>query len=272
MRLKPVLVDKVWGLDSLPPPFASVPGKRIGEIWFDPQDALPDLLVKYIFTSEKLSVQCHPDDAQANAAGHGTNGKDECWLVIDADEGAQLGIGFKKDIDKDTMRRAALDGTIEELLAWHEVAPGDFFYLPANTVHAIGAGLSIVEIQQNSNVTYRLYDYGRPRELHLDEGLRVASGKRFDPALRRRVPTEVSMTLVEGPHFRLDQLAGSPHEDLHPAYRDAVLVIPRAGTVEVSGEDVVPGECAMAGALDEVGIPDGAVCLVAAPHRIEDEM
>src|SRR3546814_3643538 len=92
---------------------------------------MDDLLVKYIFTSEKLSVQVHPSDAQALAAGMGQTGKEECWLVIDAEPGARLAIGFSEPIDTATMRAAALDGTIEHLLAWHPVERGDFFYLPA---------------------------------------------------------------------------------------------------------------------------------------------
>ncbi|MCX7676603.1 MAG: class I mannose-6-phosphate isomerase, partial [Alteraurantiacibacter sp.] len=180
MILPTVTVEKPWGRDVLPAPFASEEGKRIGEVWFVPPPALPDLLVKYIFTSEKLSVQVHPSDKQAVAAGHGQQGKEECWLVIDAQPGAALGVGFRQEIAAEAMRAAALDGSIEELLAWHPVQPGDFLYIPAGTVHAIGAGVGIIEIQQNCDITYRLYDYGRPRELHLDEGLAVARGSPHD--------------------------------------------------------------------------------------------
>lgn len=264
MRLTPCYVEKVWGLDCLPAPFQEGNDKRIGEICFDPPEALPELLVKYIFAGEKLSVQCHPDNAQAIAAGRGTNGKDECWLVIDVAEGAQLGIGFKQDIDAETMRSAALDGSIEDLLAWHDVAPGDFFYIPANTVHAIGGGVSIIEIQQNADITYRLYDYGRPRELHLEEGIRIASGARFNSAMRQQVPPDRSLVLVDGPYFRLDQVAGAPGEDLRSAYCDELLVIPRRGTYGIDGDNVGPGECALASSLANLVIPENGVCLVAA--------
>ena len=178
-------VAKPWGRDVLPAPFVAPPGERIGEVWFEPPAALPQLLVKYIFTSEALSVQVHPSDAQL--PGHG---KEECWLVIDAEPGAKLGVGFREAISKVGMRKAALDGSIETLLEWYPVKAGDFFYIPANTVHAIGAGVSLIEVQQTSEVTYRLYDYDRPRELHLDEGLAVAKGAPHPAQCRSRLPLQ----------------------------------------------------------------------------------
>ena len=101
MLLETKTVEKPWGKDLLPAPFATPPGKRIGEIWFEPPADLPQLLVKYLFTSEKLSVQVHPSDTQTLAAGLGRQGKEECWLVIDAEPGATLGIGFKGEVDAD---------------------------------------------------------------------------------------------------------------------------------------------------------------------------
>ncbi len=158
-------VAKPWGRELLPSPFVAPAGERIGEVWFEPPPELSALLVKYIFTSEKLSVQVHPSDAQR--PGHG---KEECWLIVHAEPDASLGIGFRERLSPDRLRAAALDGSIESLMEWHRVKAGDFFYIPANTVHAIGPGVSLIEVQQNSDVTYRLYDYGRPRELHLDDG------------------------------------------------------------------------------------------------------
>ena len=198
MLLETRTVEKPWGRDSLPAPFTAPAGKRIGEIWFEPPRDLPQLLVKYIFTSEKLSVQVHPSDTQTEAKGLGRQGKEECWLVIDAEPGAVLGIGFEQPIDAETMRAAAEDGSIEDMLTWHEVRPGDFFYIPANTVHAIGGGVSIIEVQQNSDITYRLYDYGRPRELHLDEGMAVAKGEPYDMARRLLLPVSGDAALVDG--------------------------------------------------------------------------
>ena len=185
------MVEKPWGVGQLPAPFAAEGGKRIGEIWFEPPAALNRLLVKYIFTSEKLSVQVHPSDAQR--PGHG---KEECWLVLDAEPDARLAIGFRHNVMPEQIRAAALDGSIEQLLDWHRARRGDFFYLPAGTVHAIGPGLSLVEIQQNSDITYRLYDYGRPRELHLDAAMDVAQGTRYDGRWHQRVDFTTNIALV----------------------------------------------------------------------------
>lgn len=258
-------VEKPWGRDVLPAPFVAPDGKRIGEIWFEPPGEQPDLLVKYLFTSEKLSVQCHPSDEQTQARGLGRQGKEECWLVIDAEPGALLGIGFDEPIGPDTMRAAALDGSIEDLLTWHKVKAGDFFYIPAGTVHAIGGGCSIIEIQQNSDITYRLYDYGRPRELHLEDGVAVARGGPYDMACHKTVPQGVSMQLVDGPHFRLDCIAGTPGEDVAARYAGRLLVIPRDGSAQVDGEEVAPGQCALAPSLEAVAFAPGGSCLIAQP-------
>jgi mannose-6-phosphate isomerase len=262
----PILqVEKVWGRDTLPLPFIAPDGKRIGEIWFQPPPELPQLLVKYIFTSEALSIQVHPSDAQTITQGLGRQGKEECWLIIAAEPGAKLGIGFKKPVGAEAMRAAAIDGSIERLLEWHLVSPGDFFYIPSNTVHAIGAGVSLIEIQQNSDITYRLYDYGRPRELHLNEGIAVAKGEPFPAGYKRYVPARQSMTLVAGPIFNLDQIAGTPNEAMTERYGGPLVVIPREGSVHVCGEIIAPGGCAVVEQLADVAFPSSGTCLLAAP-------
>ncbi len=254
-------VAKPWGRDLLPQPFVAPPGERIGEIWFEPPTQLDQLLVKYIFTSEKLSVQVHPSEQQL--PGHG---KEECWLVIDAQPGAELGIGFREPISAEAMRAAALDGSIEDLLVWHPVHPGDFFYIPANTVHAIGAGVSLIEVQQNSDVTYRLYDYGRPRELHLEEGMGVAKGTVYPADLHLRVPDRDDVQLVEGPWFRFDQLQGLPTEDVAMRYAGKpLLVIPRKGSARIGNEEIRPGGCGLAAELGHVAFDPGGTCLIAQP-------
>ncbi|HWK40363.1 MAG TPA: class I mannose-6-phosphate isomerase [Croceibacterium sp.] len=266
MILQTRTVEKPWGKDTLPPPFDTPADKRIGEIWFEPPEALTQLLVKYLFTSEKLSVQVHPSDTQTLAAGLGKQGKEECWLVIDAEPGATLGIGFKSEIGPDEMRAAALDGRIEDMLVWHPVKAGDFFYIPANTVHAIGGGCSIIEIQQNSDITYRLYDYGRPRELHLDESIAVAEGEPYDPRLHRHVPESGDVSLVQGPYFRLDRIDGTPDDAATVRYAGApLLVIPRAGSVVVDGGLVAPGQCALASSIDDVEFAPDGTCLITQP-------
>lgn len=260
------MVEKPWGRDTLPAPFTTPAGQRIGEIWFEPPPELPQLLIKYIFTSEKLSVQVHPSDAQTQAAGLGRQGKEECWLIIAAEPGATIGIGFQDNIDAATMRAAALDGRIEGLMCWYPVAPGDFFIIPANTVHAIGAGVSLIETQQNSDITYRLYDYGRPRPLHLDQGVAVARGEPYAAALHCRLPPAGSASLITGPHFRLDRLAGSPGAEVARAYGDgALLVIPLTGVVQVGGAALAVGECAIASGLAEVLSRNDGLYLIAQP-------
>ena len=258
-------VAKPWGREVLPAPFAAPPGEKIGEIWFEPPPELPSLLVKYIFTSEKLSVQVHPDDDQARAAGHGANGKEECWLVIDAEPGATLGVGFREKLSPEQIRAAALDGSIEELLVWHPVSAGDSFYIPANTVHAIGAGVSLIEVQQNADITYRLYDYRRPRELHLDEGVAVARGEPHDPALRRHIPDHGTVELADGRYFQLHRLDGEPDTAIREAYAGPLLVIPRNGEVRHGGVRLKPGECGVAGSIAELAFDPAGQCLIARP-------
>jgi len=249
-------VEKPWGVTVPPAPFSEDAGRRIGEVWFEPPPELDRLLVKYIFTSEKLSVQVHPG---------GAGGKEECWLVIAAEPGATLGIGFKQPLDTDTMRAAALDGSIENLLEWHPVRQGDFFYIPAGTVHAIGAGVSLIEVQQNADITFRLYDYGRPRELHLDEGLSVAKGAPHDPSLRMHLPAHGSLLLLDGPFFRLDRVEGDARGTAAERYQGPLLAIPLSEEVSVAGTKVAPGECALALSLDEIRFFESGQCLLAQP-------
>lgn len=132
------------------------------------------LLIKFIDAKSDLSIQVHPDDTLAAARHNGSKGKTEMWYVVGADEGAHLMSGLSKSISKDEYVRRVSDGTITEVLSDHRVAPGDVFFIPAGRIHAIGTGCLIAEIQQTSNITYRIYDYGRmgldgkPRELHTE--------------------------------------------------------------------------------------------------------
>ncbi len=239
-------VEKPWGRSQLPAPFMVPFGKRVGEIWFEPVEEVYSLLVKYIFTSEKLSVQVHPDDEQAKALGEYDTGKEECWLVIDAEPGATLGIGFNEAVSAEAMRAAALDGSIEDMLAWHPVQAGDFFYIPAGTVHAIGAGVSLIEIQQNSDITYRLYDYGRPRTLHLEKGIAVARGEPYAASLHRHLPPVGTTELARGRYFTAHRVEGEPDAALLAEYDGPMLVLPRRGELELAEHVLRPGDCAFA--------------------------
>ena len=258
-RLPTRMVDKVWGRDVLPAPFAAPEGQRIGEIWFEPPPEVPQVLVKYLFTSEKLSVQVHPSDDTAIA---GEAGKEECWLVLDAEPDARLAIGFERDVTPDEIAAAAQDGTIESLLTWHPARPGDLFYLPAGTVHAIGPGLSLVEVQQTSETTFRLYDYGRPRELHLERALAVASGTPYGPEHKRSIAE--GQVLVDGPHFRLDRVTGVPDAATCAAYPGALLVLPLAGEVRAGDGSATAGagECLVAESLASLDFSGAEVTLL----------
>ena len=130
------------------------------------------LLVKLLFPSDKLSVQVHPDDAHAQAMGQ-PRGKTECWYVLEAEAGARIGLGLKPGASTVGVRMAIEDGTLEKMMEWVPVQVGDMVFVDAGTVHAIGPGVVLLETQQTSDITFRMYDYGRPRELHVEQALKV---------------------------------------------------------------------------------------------------
>ena len=260
MKLRTHAVEKPWGRTDLTPAFGGISDDRIGEVWFEhsDQDRLP-LLVKYIFTSEKLSVQVHPNDTQAAERGL-RSGKSECWYILEADEGATLGLGLKTEISQEALRRAAMDGTIEDLIDWRPVAPGDFFYVPAGTVHAIGAGIMLLEIQQNSDVTYRLYDYGRPRELHLDDGVSVSSLGEYENFNARVAGGPNDAVLLDGPHFTVLRTTAAFPSALTSRRK---WIIPLRGSVESGEERVTVGECLFLQPGDQFELHEGGMALVA---------
>lgn len=252
------MVEKVWGRATLPAPFEAPAGARIGEIWFEPPPEMADLLVKYLFTSEKLSVQVHPSD---ESALEGEAGKEECWLVLDAEPGATLAIGFNEEIAPAQIEAAARDGSIEGLLTWHKVTAGDIYYLPAGTVHAIGPGLALVEVQQASDTTFRLFDYGRPRELHLERAMAVAKGEPYG-AEHKGTIAQRGNPLVDGPHFRLDRIEGEPDAETLAHYPAGVLVLPLHGEVRFGSDHVGAGECLYAASLADLDFSAAGVTLL----------
>ncbi len=139
------------------------------------------ILIKLIDAKKDLSVQVHPDDDYAREHENGSLGKTEMWYVLDAKKQAQLVYGFRRDMDKDKVRRSIESGKIEQYLQKVPIKKDDIFYIEAGTVHAVGEGALIAEIQENSNLTYRLYDYNRvdrngiPRDLHIEKALEVAN-------------------------------------------------------------------------------------------------
>ncbi|MBX7480981.1 class I mannose-6-phosphate isomerase [Qipengyuania qiaonensis] len=255
-------VEKVWGVERLPSPFPHPSEQSIGEVWFEPPPELDQLLVKYIFASERLSVQAHPDDHQARAMELGDSGKSECWVILDAEPGATIAVGFREETSAEELRASAIDGTIVDKLVWHEVFSGDAFYIPAGTVHAIGGGVSLIEVQQNSDITFRLFDYGRPRELHLDRGIEVSSGSPY-PAEHRGKMDGDSGLLVDGPHFRLAYWRCGSEAPLPSFDRGPLLLIPFSGELFAEGVALGEGECAYASSLDMKALSGDCLLLLA---------
>ncbi|QIL01443.1 mannose-6-phosphate isomerase [Sphingomonas sinipercae] len=233
-------VEKPWGRTQLPPMFgrdAAAAGERVGEVWFTGGKDLP-LLAKYLFTSEALSVQVHPNDAQARQQG-GERGKAECWYIIDAEPGAAIGLGFKRRVSAEQVREAVAEGSVEQLLDFRPVRKGDFIVVAPGTVHAIGAGIALLEFQQNSDLTYRLYDYGRPRDLHLDQALAVASLEPFAEPVRQARGGHTDV-LADGPAFTV---AVGPGDTLADRRR---WILPLNGAVRCGDVIAKAGECLLA--------------------------
>ncbi len=208
------------------------------------------LLLKFLFPHEKLSVQVHPDDEQALRVGQPW-GKTECWYVAHAKAGAQIGLGLKPGVTAAQLEEAIHQKRAEETLNWINVYAGDMIYVAGGTVHTLGPGSVIVETQQQSDTTYRLYDYGRPRELHLKDGMaavkeKVGSGKVVRPA-----PEEMSggknrhAPLVAAPYFVVDMFEAK--EPLELATRDdsgkssvqILVAVEGCGVIEAAGADPV---------------------------------
>ncbi len=267
--LRPTFAERPWGVATLSPWFAdAMPGRKVGEAWFtaddNPTSAGPTLgqltrqhpdeilgpgqgdqcplLIKFLFTSERLSVQVHPDDAYAGEHHDGSRGKTEAWHVIAAEPHATVGIGLSAPLTREQGEAAARSGEIERLIDWRPAASGDTFLVPAGTLHALGPGLTLIEVQQQSDITYRLFDYGRGRELHLEHGLAVAdlgpytfgndSGDMLNGA--RRILTHCRYFTME---YRTvaGQLAFAP---LAPHFHIIIVV---KGTATIAGERVMPG-------------------------------
>jgi mannose-6-phosphate isomerase len=204
------------------------------------------LLAKFIDAQDKLSVQVHPDDAYARAHEGGKLGKTEAWYVLHAEPGAQLVYGVARPTTRDEVAQAIAQTQLERLLRYFTVRAGDVVFVPAGTVHAIGAGVVLYEIQEYSDVTYRLYDYGRlqangqPRELHVDRGLEVM---RYEPAHRDTVcpvalpaetPSVGGRVLVACGYFVLEEttLAGQVAGATRPSSCEILSVL--AGACEIA--------------------------------------
>lgn len=233
VRLDTVLKEKVWGSRHLSPWYPDG-DRQIGEVWFEAD--LP-LLVKFIFTTEKLSVQVHPDDEFA-AKHENSRGKTEMWHILRADEDSRIAVGFREGITPQRLREASLSGEIEQLLNWVKVRAGETYFTPAGTVHAIGSGIALCEIQQQSDVTYRLYDYGRPRELHLEKSMLVADCSAH--------PGQPVALPVDCPHFHTEKLILDRAQTIAPDPGRFELFIFLQGDGSIAAVPYRLGECWLA--------------------------
>jgi mannose-6-phosphate isomerase len=263
-------MPKPWGVSDLTP-WSDIDGTHdaVGELWFERADKngpVPALLLKLLFTSGPLSIQVHPDDTFARAMGL-PNGKSEAWYIVSAKPGARIGIGLKHRVTPQELRASIANGSIVELVQWRPVAKGDVIFIPAGTIHALGAGIVLVEIQQRSDTTFRLFDYDRGRELHIDNGVAVANTQPLrSPANPTRV-TDERTVLVASRHFVLEhvelQAASSWALDAEP--ETWILVLDGHATIGLATVSIgqamfVAGDCSSI----EVGA-DGLTALIAYP-------
>ncbi|MAX00777.1 MAG: phosphoheptose isomerase [Sphingomonas sp.] len=259
-------VAKPWGRHRLWPGFENPAEKDdpIGEVWFQtPQGVSDELLIKYLFTSEKLSVQVHPNDADAQQAGY-KRGKDEAWLILDAEPDSTIALGTLEPLSAEQLRTGSLDGSIEHMLDWKPVKAGDYFYSQAGTVHAIGAGITLIEVQQNVDLTYRLYDYGRPRELHLDEGVAVSAAAPFEPLPVPPSPAPNRDLLAQGPKFVLERWSAGDFHARLGADQTAWLV-PVTGSGSADDVAFAAGQCLAITGESRITVADGGDVLFAYP-------
>jgi mannose-6-phosphate isomerase len=208
-------VPKQWGSTDLRPWCAHHDGEAIGEIWFQraqPQTTESALLLKMIFTEQPLSIQVHPDDAYAHSIGL-PNGKCEAWYILAAGSSARIALGLKRPVSAGELRGSIHSGSVAELVQWRGVKPGEAILVSAGTIHSMGSGIVAVEIQQRSDTTFRLFDFGRDRELHPDHAVAAAQGDRVTrQATTQALSTERTL-LVTDRHFVLERAQLAPGSD-----------------------------------------------------------
>ena len=264
------VVRKPWGVADLHPWSSSDgSGDAIGELWFQRPDKnalIPTLLLKLLFTSEPLSIQVHPDDAFARSTGL-PNGKTEAWYILSATPDARVAIGLKRHLTPRELRTSIKDGSIAGLTQWRPVAKDDVIFVPAGTIHAIGAGIVLAEIQQRSEATFRLFDYGRQRELHEDSAVAVSDAGPVRIQCPPRHLTAARTVLIANPHFVLERidLPANSIWALNADQETWILVI--KGHARIGLTNTTLGEAIFVEA-DRAGIevgPDGMSGLIAYP-------
>jgi len=247
VALRPIVKERVWGVERLPKWYPQPePGRPVGEAWLTAAECEAEtgemlgelargnpaafgadtngfpLLIKMLFPREKLSVQVHPNDAEAQALGH-PRGKTECWYIVQAEPGATVAVGLKEPMTGEQVRAAIADQTLEGKLRHLPVKAGDMVYVDAGTVHAIGPGVTVLETQEYSDITYRLYDYGRPRELHVEQGLAVVRNSN-EAGLLAPVAKHGFVRLVASPYFVVDRFSVDGEAELGDVGKMQILV------------------------------------------------
>ncbi|MFZ0422314.1 MAG: class I mannose-6-phosphate isomerase [Xanthobacteraceae bacterium] len=257
-------VPKPWGVNDLNPWSGAVhDGVAIGEVWYERPDSAnadPSLLLKLLFTSQPLSIQVHPDDAYAHSIGL-PRGKTEAWYVLSAAPGAKVAVGLTRQLTRPQLRTAIDDGSIADLMMWRSVSARDVISVPAGTIHAIGAGLVIAEIQQRSDTTFRLSDSGRGRELHIENAIAVAHAGPADFRPRPKRFTNERTILVSGPYFVFERISLPPASSWSlEAERETWLLVV-SGNATAGSFEIVTGEAVFA-QTDTVEIKVGATGMV----------
>jgi mannose-6-phosphate isomerase len=272
-RLEPYFRTRIWGFNDLSPWYDfRTDGEPIGEVWLTGEmcaaatgpltgQSLAEitkklgrgllgssygttgefpLLIKLLFPKEKLSVQVHPDDAMAQKYGE-PRGKTECWYALDAKPGAQVALGIHPGVTPDQIRHAIEDATLENLLEMVPVNTGDMLFVDAGTVHAMGPGVVILETQQTSDRTYRLYDYGRPRELHIDKSIEAMRMK----TNAGKVPPHSEnghSVLIDEKYFKIErwEVAAGDAGKLGTPTGSVQMLFVIDGTLSISASDATP--------------------------------
>lgn len=241
----PHSAPKPWGVvDARPWNSAGDGVQMIGEIWYERSRsgaAPPSLLLKLLLTSKPLSIQVHPDDAYARSIGL-PNGKTEAWYVLSAMPGAKVALGLKLRLTSQQLRQAIDDGSISELVVWQAVHAGDTTFVPAGTIHAIGAGLVIAEIQQRSDMTFRLFDHGRGRALNVDGALAVANAGPSDFCVTPAPLTDVRTLLTSNPYFTFERLDLAPDSSWRLEAHRETWLLAISGSARVDSFNVTTGD------------------------------
>ena len=274
-KLAPFFSPRIWGFEDLAPWFdhKAAPGEPIGEAWltgalctvasgplagqnfaevvkahaqtilgpsFADEAEFP-LLIKVLFPREKLSVQVHPDDVLAQQKGE-PRGKTECWYVLEAAPEGKVALGLKPGVSPDAVRTAIEDKSLEDLLGWVPLKAGDMVFVDAGTVHAIWPGLVILETQQTSDTTYRLYDYGRPRELHVDASLEAMRLQTDAGKVEPQPGTHGETVVIDKKYFRVERWSGDAAglTAAAAAGTEPQILFVAGGTLRIEGEGFEP--------------------------------